>query len=133
MATATAPVLPAIDEIDVTPEELGELLVKLRADKREKAARAEAVRVAKETGYPKALYNSKYPGESVAMADGLNRLSFYRGKIEIRNAEDEAWIKQACSGRIFEADMPSEKPCIRCDYVTASSDCYEIHMKEHLT
>jgi len=132
-ATATAP-MATLDEFEATPEEVAEILSQRRKAKAQKALDVEAARVTKETGYPKTLYNSKFMGESVLALDGVNRFAFYRGRIRVQNAEEEAFIRSACPGRIYEADMPKEKACSAtgCIYVTASSDCYEIHMRDHL-
>ena len=129
-AVAAPPKVDLLAEYE--PQEIADLLDALRQAKAEKADKAAAVLRAKETGYPKPLYNAKFPGESVLSPDGLNRLSFYRGKIEVYNATDEAWIKQSCPGRVHEADMPSERECKVCGFRTASSDCYEVHMNDHL-
>lgn len=128
----TERIVLAADPFEPTPDEIAGILAALRQKKANDAASAEADRIRKETGYPKTLYNSKYKGESILMLDGVNRKAFYRHKLVVIDAADEAFIRAACPGRIFEADMPSERACKRCDFATASSDCWDAHMDAHL-
>lgn len=131
MATATAnpKAASALDEFD--PDEVAAVLAALREKKRREAEAAEAEATRKATGYPKRLYNSRYLGESILGPDGYNRITFHRGVLDVPDAETEAYVRQACPGRIFEADMPRERSCKKCDFVTASSDCWEAHESVH--
>lgn len=130
-ATATAPTTADLATFDVTPDEVAAVIAALRQKKADEAKAAEIARIRSETGYPKRLYNSMYRRESVLSDDGFNRLNFYRGVIDVQSPEEEAYLRAACPNRIFEADMPRERACKKCEFVTASSDCWEAHLEFH--
>lgn len=123
----------ALDELGVTPGELAAAIALLRKNRADEDARADAARKMKATGYPKPLYNSTFTGESIAVPESLNRLNFHKGKIEVKNAEEERIVRAACPSRVFAADLPAEKQCKRCNnFITASTECWELHQESHI-
>lgn len=124
----------ALEDLGVSPDELMAAIKLIQQAKADEAAREEAKRVQRETGYPKPLYNPVYPGESVLLPTSGNRLKFVKGKIEVKNAEEEAILRAACKGRIYERDLPTEKTCSRCQgFVTGSSEALSAHIeRQHM-
>lgn len=120
----------ALAEFGVSPDELMAAINLLRQGKAEKDAKDAAARAQRETGYPKPLYNAMYPGESVLIPGTTNRLSFHKGKIEVRSAEEEATIRGACKNRVYEKDLKEEKVCPRChNFVSGSSEALQTHIE----
>lgn len=123
---------PADDPLaDVTPEETAALLALLRAERAGKAAAAAAAERQRATGYPRRLYNSQFPGESIFRPDSTHRLEFSKGVLDVQSADDEAYVRAACPNRIYAADMP-EQTCDRCGLVCGSLLAWTQHLKSHV-
>jgi len=113
-----------------------------RQREHEEAAVAAALRRA-ETGYPKVLYNPRYPREIVRQEiepphpddpNGRGKVRVYQftaGSITVDTPEQEDFLRAACPTRIYEADTEKTLRCKTCGFTSrsyeANSACLESH------
>ena len=131
---------------EATPAELEEALVIVRRNRQIEQARYEEPEP--EAGYPKTLYNPRYKFENVAMPrrdehgdlvrdkQGLVLISahyrrFSAGAMLVYSESDEAWIKQACAGRIFGQDTDEIVTCPTCGWGAFSHAAINVCMQTH--
>lgn len=81
--------------------------------------------------YPKRLWlagPAPYVAQETIIVDSLRTLKFEGGSVVVESAEEEATVRKALEGRVFDEDLKKPQTFKRTGWSTLSQDAFNAHV-----